>query len=166
MERPAAPPSDWRAALERALPLLGHRNCVVVADAAYPWQASPGIETIATGAPHLEVLKFVLDAIGRAAHLRSIALVDAELAFVDERHAPGIDALRGGIAAALAGVETRALPHENVIHALDEAGRTFRILLLKTTLTLPYTSVFLQLDCGYWSAEAEADLRARMAASS
>jgi len=163
MDQHAASSPDWRAALARALPLLGHRNCVVVADAAYPWQSSPGIETVATGAPHLEVLKTVLEAIGRASHVRAIALLDAELAFVPERHAPGIDALRGGIAAAVAGVETRALPHEDVIRALDEAGRTFRILLLKTTLTLPYTSVFLQLDCGYWTGEAEGDLRRRMA---
>lgn len=166
MDQTAAPPSDWRAALARALPLLGHRNCIVVADSAYPWQASPGIETIATGAPHLDVLKAVLEAIEHAPHVRAIALVDAELSFVDERHAPGIDALRGGIAAALGGVETRALSHEDVIRALDEAGRTFRILLLKTTLTLPYTSVFLQLDCGYWSADAEANLRRRMADAS
>ena len=161
MEQPPAP--DWRAALARALPLLGHRNCVVVADAAYPWQSSPGIETIATGVPHLEVLKAVVEAVARAPHLRAIALLDAELAFVSERHAPGIDGLRGGVAAALAGVETRSVPHEDVIRALDEAGRTFHVLLLKTTLTLPYTSVFLQLDCGYWTGEAEADLRRRMA---
>lgn len=159
---------DWRAALEHALPLLGHRNCIVVADSAYPWQTSPGIETIATGADHLEVLSAAVDAIARAPHVRAIALVDAELAFVDEAHAPGVGALRDGVAAALAlaGVETRALPHEDIIRALDEAGRMFHVLLLKTTLALPYTSVFLQLDCGYWSAVAEAELRRRMAASS
>jgi hypothetical protein len=166
MDFHAASSPDWRAALAGALPLLGHRNCIVVADAAYPWQASPGIETLATGASHLDVLRAVVDAIEKAPHVRAIALLDAELAFVPERHAPGIDALRGGIAASLAGVETRALPHEDVIRALDEAGRTFRILLLKTTLTLPYTSVFLQLDCGYWTGEAEADLRRRIDASS
>ena len=76
-----------------------------------------------------------------------------------------IDGLRDGVAAALAGVETRALPHEDVIRALDEAGRTFRILLLKTTLALPYTSVFLQLDCGYWNVDAESELRAAMKAA-
>jgi hypothetical protein len=27
---------------------------------------------------------------------------------------------------------------------------------------LPYTSVFIRLDCGYWSAEAEAVLRDSM----
>ena len=48
---------------------------------------------------------------------------------------------------------------------LDAAGRAFRVLLLKTTLALPYTSVFVELDCGYWSAEAEAALRAAIAAS-
>jgi hypothetical protein len=34
------------------------------------------------------------------------------------------------------------------------------VLLLKTDLTLPYTSVFIRLDCGYWSDEAEQQLRA------
>jgi len=32
-------------------------------------------------------------------------------------------------------------------------------LLLKTKLTLPYTSVFFRLDCGYWTDEAETQLR-------
>lgn len=32
-----------------------------------------------------------------------------------------------------------------------------------TNMTLPYTSVFLQLDCAYWKREAEQQLRARMA---
>jgi hypothetical protein len=30
---------------------------------------------------------------------------------------------------------------------------------------LPYTSVFIQLDCGYWSAEAEQRLRAAFSAT-
>jgi hypothetical protein len=32
-------------------------------------------------------------------------------------------------------------------------------------LAQPYTSVFLRLDCGYWSAEAEEALRAALTAS-
>jgi hypothetical protein len=35
----------------------------------------------------------------------------------------------------------------------------FRILIIKTELTIPYTSVFLELDCGYWDGEAEKQLR-------
>jgi len=32
--------------------------------------------------------------------------------------------------------------------------------MIKTNLSLPYTSVFIWLDCGYWSDEAEKRLRA------
>ena len=42
---------------------------------------------------------------------------------------------------------------------LDEAGKTFKVLLIKTPLTKPYTSVFFQLECGYWNADSEAELR-------
>src|SRR5207247_249426 len=59
----------------------------------------------------------------------------------------------------LAGHEVQSLPHEQIISKLDEAGKTFHVLLLKTKLTLPYTSVFLQLDCGYWDAKSEKKLR-------
>jgi hypothetical protein len=160
-----APRLSWRATLDERLPLLGHRNWIVVADSAYPWQASAGIETIDTGQDHLTVLRGVLEAIAASWHVRPIVHLDAELPFVAEAHAPGITACRQGLAAALSGVETVSLPHEDVIALLDEAGRAFSIVLLKTTLALPYTSVFVRLDCGYWSAEAEAALRAAIAAS-
>jgi hypothetical protein len=32
-------------------------------------------------------------------------------------------------------------------------------------MTIPYTSVFFELDCGYWNAEAEVRLRQAMLAS-
>jgi hypothetical protein len=41
---------SWQTKLEQELPLLGHRNWIVIADSAYPWQTAPGIETINTGA--------------------------------------------------------------------------------------------------------------------
>jgi hypothetical protein len=47
---------------------------------------------------------------------------------------------------------------------LDKAAETFRVLVLKTDLALPYTSVFLELDCGYWSPGAERRLREAMKA--
>ena len=54
--------------------------------------------------------------------------------------------------------------HEQLIGKLDEAGKTFRVIILKTTYTLPYTSVFMWLDCKYWGPAKEAKLRAKMAA--
>jgi hypothetical protein len=153
----------WRAALARQLPLLGHRNWIVVVDSAYPWQTSPGIETIDTGADHLEVVGAVLEAVSSAPHVRPVVHTDAELSLVPESRASGITAYREALAKVLASRKAQSLPHEQIIGKLDEAGRTFHVLVLKTRLTLPYTSVFVQLDCAYWSAEAERALREAMA---
>jgi len=41
-------PSDWKAKVAETIPLLGHRNWILVVDSAYPLQSSPGVETIET----------------------------------------------------------------------------------------------------------------------
>ena len=156
--------AGWKEALAKDLPLMGHRNWVVVADSAYPLQTAPGIKTIYAGGDHAEVLKAVLEQLSQQKHVRPVVFTDAELKYVDEKHAPGIDALRAQLNAALAGVDVQTMPHEKIIQQLNEVGKTFQTILIKTDLTLPYTSVFIRLDCGYWSAEAERQLRDRIAA--
>jgi hypothetical protein len=52
--------------------------------------------------------------------------------------------------------------HADLIARLDEVGRTFKIVMVKTTLAVPYTTVFLELDCGYWGPDAEAKMRELM----
>ncbi len=51
------------------------------------------------------------------------------------------------------------IPHEQIIAKLDQSAQVFRILIVKTDMTIPYTSIFFELDCGYWDAEAEQRLR-------
>jgi L-fucose mutarotase/ribose pyranase (RbsD/FucU family) len=153
---------DWRSRLAAELPLLGHRNWIVVADAAYPAQTSPGIETIATGAEQIEVVRAVLEALDEARHVAPITHLDAEMAHLQEAWAPGINAYRETLAQVLGAREVQTVPHEEIIRKLDDAGQAFRVLLLKSTLAVPYTSVFFQLDCGYWSPENEARLREAM----
>ncbi len=150
---------SWKTRFQRLLQLYGHRNWIVVADAAYPAQSNPGIETLFTGADHFTLLKEVLGAIEAAAHVRANVYLDAELQQIVEEDAPGVTAHRKEISRLLAGKNTRQIAHEQIIARLDEAGKLFRILILKSTLTIPYTSVFLELDCGYWSEEAEQRLR-------
>jgi len=153
---------NWKETLQKELPLLGHRNWIVVADSAYPLQVSPGIETIYVKADQLDVVKGVLAELARTSHVKPMIYTDAELKFVSEKNAPGIGAYRDGLACLLAGQPVQVLPHEQIIAKLDEAGKTFKVLLIKTTLTKPYTSVFFQLQCGYWNADAEAELRQAM----
>ena len=154
--------ADWKLELERELPRMGHRNWVVVADSAYPLQTAPGIKTIYAGGDHIDVLNQVLAAVSQQKHIRPVIFTDAELNFVDGKHAPGIGALREQLQSALANREVQVMPHADIIAQLDEAGNTFQVIIIKTDLVLPYTSVFIRLDCGYWSAEAENALRSAM----
>ena len=155
----------WQNDLEKQLPVLGHRNWIVVADSAYPSQTAPGIKTIYTGEKQLDAVNKVLAAVKKQKHVRGVVFIDAELPHVPEKFANGITDYRAGLKNALRGQKVTSLPHEKIIEQLDEAGQTFHVLLLKTDLTLPYTSVFIRLDCGYWSDEAEMELRAAIEAA-
>ena len=152
----------WTDTLASYLPALGHRNWIVVADSAFPLQISPGIETIVTGEDHFAVLDKVLKAVDAAKHIRPKVWLDKELAFVPEELAPGADEARRRLDKALQGRGAMPVLHEDLIARLDQAGRTFKIVMVKTTLAVPYTTVFLELDCGYWSPEAEAKMREKM----
>ncbi len=155
-------PPSWEEKLAQELPALGHRNWIVVADSAFPLQISPGIEVVVSGQDHFSVLEDVLKAIDRSRHIRPKIYLDKELSFVTEDLAAGIDACRSRLDGLLAGREATPVLHEELIARLDQAGRTFRILMIKTNLDLPYTSVFMELDCGYWSPENEARMREKM----
>jgi len=157
-------PPNWKQILNERVPLYGHRNWIVIADSAYPAQARDGIETIVSGAGQSEVLQYVLTLLSTAKHVRPIVFLDRELKYVPEIDAPGISTYRSQMDDTLKGHEVQTLRHEQIISKLDAAGAAFRILIIKTNLTLPYTSVFLQLDCAYWSSAAEQKIRASMAA--
>ncbi|HEX5242523.1 MAG TPA: RbsD/FucU domain-containing protein [Tepidisphaeraceae bacterium] len=144
------------------LPEYGHRNWIVIADSAYPAQSRAGIQTVVTNSDQLKVLRTVLDDIKKMPHVTPIVYTDAELKYVPEKDAPGIDKYRKDLANVLGNRPVQSLPHEQIIAKLDEAGKTFKILILKTNLTIPYTSVFLQLDCAYWGPDAEKRLRETM----
>lgn len=155
----------WKETLNARLPLYGHRNWIVVADSAYPAQSKPGIETIVSGDDQLHVVQHVLDAIAACSHIRANVYADRELAFVPEIDAPGIEDYRKQLAGILQGARVQYIPHDQIIAKLDQSAQVFRILLIKTEMTIPYTTVFFELDCGYWNADAEQRLRQVIAAT-
>ncbi len=152
----------WTDTLAAYLPALGHRNWIVVADSAFPLQISPGIETIVTGEDHFAVLDKVLKMVDGAKHIRPKVWLDKELSFVPEELAPGADDARRRLDEALKGRGATPVLHEDLIARLDQAGKTFKIVMVKTTLAVPYTTVFLELDCGYWGPADEAKMREKM----
>jgi hypothetical protein len=140
-----------------------HRNWILIVDSAYPLQASAGVETVETNADQLDVVRYVLTSVGKSIHVRPDIFMDAELPFVSEDDVPGADAYRAQIKKLLAGFAVASIPHEKLIGDVDEAGKLVHVLVLKTKLAIPYTSVFLRLNCKYWSDDEEVRLRARMA---
>lgn len=152
----------WVHELEAKLPLLGHRNWIVIADSAYPLQSSAGIQTILADQAQEEVIHKVLSTLSHSRHVRPVMYLDKELDFVAEGDAPGVTKYRQTLNELLASQPVSKLPHEEIIVKLDQAASLFSILLIKTPMTIPYTTLFLQLDCKYWSEEAEKRLRAAL----
>jgi len=154
---------DWRTLLRRELPVMGHRNWLVVSDSAYPEQVSPGVITIYTGQDHLTTIKEVLKMVGEMRHVSPDIYLDKELPALDDSLAPGIGSFKAQLNKILGGRPVAHMLHNDLIAKLDESGKTFRVIILKTTYTLPYTTVFMWLDCKYWGPVKEARLRAKMA---
>jgi L-fucose mutarotase/ribose pyranase (RbsD/FucU family) len=162
---PGTTKPDWKDQLKASLPLFGHRNWIVIADSAYPAQSGTGIETIVAGASQIEVARTVLGAIAASKHVRANIYLDQELQFVRDADAPGVSRYRAQVTEMLKSAQTIPLPHEQIIARLDQAAQLFRVLIIKTELSIPYTTIFLELDCGYWGSEAEKRLRRAMADS-
>ena len=114
--------ADWKESLQEKLPLLGHRNWIVVTDMAYPLQADPGIITLYAPETFGNVAAFVMDRIRRSE-------------------------------------QVTFLPHEELISKLDSVSKLYQVVVIKTALTLPYTSIFFELDCKYWDAVREVTVR-------
>lgn len=150
---------DVDTTLAQRLPVYGHRNLILIADSAYPAQTSPGVEVVSVGGSHADVVKRVLAAVAASKHVRAKITTDAELAYVSEKYAPGVSALRAELRAATAGVPATEMRHADLIGEIDTASKAFRVLVLKTDGTTAYSSVLVTLDCGYWSNEAERELR-------
>lgn len=161
----ASAQNEWKATLAQRLPLMGHRNWILVADSAYPLQTAPGIETIETHSSQIDVVRYVLEQINNSIHVRPEIFMDAELPYVPDQDAPGASDYRQQIADALRGYKIDSELHDKLIALMAESSQSFHVLVLKTNLTVPYSSVFIRLNCKYWPTDAENRMRAKMAAA-
>jgi hypothetical protein len=152
--------SHWEEILKDRLQLYGHRNWVVIADSAYPAQSRQGIETIVANDEQTTVLARTFEILRQYKHIKPTIYTDGELRFVPEGDAPGVTSYRKQLSLLFTNNKVRALPHEEIISRLDQTAEMFRVLLVKTNMRIPYTSVFFELECGYWNAQAEDRLRA------
>lgn len=138
---------------------MGHRNWIVVTDMAYPLQAKPGITTLFADEAFQDVVSYVNGQIASAPHVFAHVYLDGEQQAMSEQLAPGWDAYREGLARALDREDVTLVPHEELIHRLDEVSQLYQVIIIKTNLTIPYSSAFFELDCAYWDADREKAIR-------
>lgn len=89
--------------------------------------------------------------------------MDAEFRLVGEQSAPGVTQYRQKLVRLIGDRNPQSVLHDEIIRKLDLGSKVFRALILKSRLAIPYTTVFLELDCGYWSQDSERHLRESMA---
>ena len=157
--------AEWQKTFEERLLVYGHRNWIIVADAAFPAYSQNGIETIVADQDLSAVLHYVARAISSSRHVRANVFLDQELHFIQEYDYPGVADIRNAIASTFDQTMLSSIPHAQVLSDIHEVGKTFRILLIKTNTTIPYTSVYLRLDCGYMSDEVDHQIRSSVASA-
>jgi len=153
---------NWRNEFQRMLPLMGHRNWILIVDKAYPWQSGQGITTLYTGQPLLKTLEEVAAALKASTHAKPVFYTDKEMESMTDEMAKGVTEYREQLKKVLEGQTTQSLLHDDVFPKVAEAAKLFNILILKTDETLAYSSVFIELDCAYWGPEKEKALREKM----
>ncbi len=148
--------------VKKKIDLMGHRNWVLLVDSAFPEQNSVGTQTIMVEGGILENLEWLLDMTNAAPHVDPKIYRDLELDFLKDDMVDGISDFKVGLERLFKNKDVNPLLHDKVFELLDQEAALFSVLVIKTEELMPYTSVFLRLDCGYWDEEQEQALRNKM----
>jgi len=154
--------STWQAAVQRQAGQLGYRNWIVIAEASFPAHNRPGIRQVNAPVGIPEALDYVLRTLEQSETVRPQIYVPRELRSVENDFAPGIDEFRKKLEVAMHGHETTELDQQSLLTLLQDANRSFDVLVIRTPTALPYSSVFLELQPGYWDVDSETRLRERI----
>lgn len=153
---------SWKTEFNQILPLLGHRNWILVVDKAFPMQTSQGLTILYTEEKLAPVLKYVLDQLDVSTHVQPVIYHDAEMNFLTEEQVPGKAEFLASVNQVLGNMVPVPILHDSVFVKIDAASKLFSVVVLKTEETIPYSSVFIELGCKYWSQENDNELRKRM----
>lgn len=154
---------DWKGSVNQQVNQLGYRNWIVVSEASFPAHSRPGMRQVISDAEVPEVVDYVLNALEQTQHVRPQIYLTREMRSVENDFAPGMDTMRERIRDSLHGHEPTELDQQSLITLMESANQSYDVLVIRTPTALPYTSVFLELQPGYWDAESEDRLRQRIA---
>jgi D-ribose pyranose/furanose isomerase RbsD len=155
-------PNSWQAAVDHQASQLGYRNWIVIAEASFPAHNRAGLRQVSSTVEVPEVVDYVLQVLEQTENVRPQVYLTRELRSVENDFAPGIDHLRERIRASLHGHEPTELDQQSLLTLMEDANRSYDVLVIRTQTALPYSSVFLELKPGYWDADSESRLRDRI----
>jgi hypothetical protein len=153
---------NWQAAVDRQVGQLGYRNWIVISEASFPAHSRQGVRQVNSPVGIPETLDYVLKALEQTENVRPQVYVTRELRAVENDFAPGIDDFRKKLEGSMHGHETTELDQQSLLTLMEDASRSFNVLVIRTPTALPYTSVFLELQPGYWDVDSETRLRERL----
>lgn len=154
--------NDWKTAVAAQVNQLGSRNWIVVSEASFPAHSRPGIKQVSAPVEIPEAVDFVLSTIEQTEHVKPRIYLAREMRSVENDYAPGVDELRKRTAAALHAHEATEIDHQALLTLLEDANKSFDVLVIRTTTALPYSSVFMELQPGYWDGDSESHLREKI----
>lgn len=154
--------NDWKGAVATQVNQLGYRNWIVVTEASFPAHSRPGIRQVSAPVEIPEAVDFVLRAIEQTEHVRPRIYISREIRSVENDYAPGVEELRKRISASLHSHESTELDHQALLTLIEDANRSFDVLVVRTNTAVPYSSVFMELQPGYWDSDSEQHLREKM----
>jgi len=153
------PPPIWGGMISREIDALGIQNWIIIAESSFPVVSRRGVRTVVVDAEIPELLDYVVNDLERSEKVTPSFNTARELPFVSNDRAPGIEQFRKDLKTALHGHEVRELDYRSLSLLAHSESSKFAVLVLKSRTSLPYSSVFIELDSGYWDRELEDELR-------
>jgi D-ribose pyranose/furanose isomerase RbsD len=154
--------THWQSKLATTIDAFGHRNWILVVDKAFPSLSSPNIEVVFADVDIRTAIDTTIKMLENATHVMPIIYIDKEFAYISENELKGITEFRKKAHASIHSFNPKQLYHEEVFNKVKEVSSLFKVLVIKTNETTPYSSVFIELDCKYWSGKQEEALRKAM----
>jgi hypothetical protein len=157
-------PPPWGEVVSREVNALGIQNWIIVAESSFPVVSRRGVRTLVVDAEVPEVVDYVVNELEKSETVTPSFSTARELPFVKNDNAPGIDEFRRLLKDSLHGHQVREMEHRSLSLLAHSDSAKYAVLVLKTKSALPYSSVFIELDSGYWDRDSEDKLRRDMTA--
>lgn len=151
-----------RTQLAPELARLGARNWIVIADPTFPVLAGAGVVVLPVEANSADTFREVLDQLELQAALVPRIWLSRELTAIPENRAPGIRHYLRDMKNLIRGRFHYYIDQRIIDMQLAQAAASYRVLYIKTNTHLPYSSIAIELDSGYWNSDAEAEIRQRL----